>query len=221
MGRLSLLLGIFPTQGSNPGLLHLQADSLASEPPGTPKEGETIQQVHSSQDIPRKSLDDNRVLSKQSACVQKLRLKKMTARNTSGSLQGQLSLFFLSLYSFTFSGYNVQTAFKMEKRPLDFDACRKAVSKVIPVEAAEEQSLGLPVWSSGEETACHSLAGLPSWLRRKRTCPQCGRPGFDPCIGKIPWRSKWQPTPVFLPGESHAQRSLAGHTVGLQRAGQD
>ena len=90
-----LLLGIFPTQGSNPGLLYLQADSLASEPPGTPKEGETIQQVHSSQDIPRKSLGDNRVLSKQSACVQKLRLKKMTARNTSGSLQGQLSLFFL------------------------------------------------------------------------------------------------------------------------------
>ena len=30
---------------------------------------------------------------------------------------------------------------------------------------------------------------------------QCGRPGFSPCIGKIPWRRKWQPTPVFLPGK--------------------
>ena len=33
---------------------------------------------------------------------------------------------------------------------------------------------------------------------------------FDPWIGKIPWRREWQPTPVFLPGESHGQRSLAG-----------
>src|SRR5574340_174132 len=31
---------------------------------------------------------------------------------------------------------------------------------------------------------------------------QCGRPGFDPWVGKIPWRRKWQPTPEFLPGES-------------------
>jgi len=29
-----------------------------------------------------------------------------------------------------------------------------------------------------------------------------------PWVGKIPWRRKWQPTPVFLPGESHGQRSL-------------
>ena len=36
------------------------------------------------------------------------------------------------------------------------------------------------------------------------------RPGFDLWLGKIPWRRKWHPTPVFLPGESHGQRSLAG-----------
>jgi len=34
--------------------------------------------------------------------------------------------------------------------------------------------------------------------------------GFDPWIGKIPWRKEWQPNPVFLPGKSHGQRSLAG-----------
>ena len=34
--------------------------------------------------------------------------------------------------------------------------------------------------------------------------------GFDPWVGKIPWRSEWQPTPVFWPGKSHGQRSLAG-----------
>ena len=36
------------------------------------------------------------------------------------------------------------------------------------------------------------------------------RPGFGPWVGKIPWRRKWQPIPVFLPGESHGQKSLAG-----------
>ena len=36
----------------------------------------------------------------------------------------------------------------------------------------------------------------------------------DPWVGKIPWRRKWQPTPVFLPGESHGQRSLAGYSMG-------
>ena len=34
---------------------------------------------------------------------------------------------------------------------------------------------------------------------------------FDPWFGKIPWRREWQPTPVFLPGEFHGQRSLAGY----------
>ena len=41
-------------------------------------------------------------------------------------------------------------------------------------------------------------------------CLQCGRPGFDPSVRKIPWRRQWRPTPVFLPGESHGRRSLVG-----------
>ena len=40
------------------------------------------------------------------------------------------------------------------------------------------------------------------------TCRRCR---FDPWVGKIPWRGKWQPIPVFFPGESHGQRSLAGY----------
>ena len=36
--------------------------------------------------------------------------------------------------------------------------------------------------------------------------------GFDPWVGKIPWRTKRQPTPVFLPGESPGQRSLVGYS---------
>ena len=42
-------------------------------------------------------------------------------------------------------------------------------------------------------------------------CLWCGRPRFDPWVGKIPWRRKWQPTPLFLPGESHGRRSLVGY----------
>ena len=39
---------------------------------------------------------------------------------------------------------------------------------------------------------------------------QCKRCGFDPRVGKIPWKRKWQPTLIFLPGKFHGQRSLAG-----------
>ena len=38
------------------------------------------------------------------------------------------------------------------------------------------------------------------------------RRGFHPWVRKIPWRRKWQPTPVFLPGKLHGQRNLAGHS---------
>ena len=41
---------------------------------------------------------------------------------------------------------------------------------------------------------------------------QCGRPGFNPWVRKIPWRRKWQPTPVFLPGKFHGWRSLVGYS---------
>ena len=43
-------------------------------------------------------------------------------------------------------------------------------------------------------------------------CRRQKRQGFDPLVRKIPWRREWQPTPVFLPGESHGQRSLVGYS---------
>ena len=56
--------------------------------------------------------------------------------------------------------------------------------------------------------------GLPWWLRWQRFCLQCRRPGFDP------WKREWQPTPVFLPGKSHGQRSLMGYSPwGRKRLG--
>ena len=54
--------------------------------------------------------------------------------------------------------------------------------------------------------------GLPWWLRWERICLQCRKPRFDPWVGKIPWRRKWQSTPGFLPGKSHGQRGLVGYS---------
>ena len=54
--------------------------------------------------------------------------------------------------------------------------------------------MGFPGGSDGKESPC-----------------QCRRRRFDPWVGKIPWRRKWQATPVFLPGETQGQRSLADY----------
>ena len=55
----------------------------------------------------------------------------------------------------------------------------------------------------------HAVSVCPEFLL---ACLQCGRPGFDPWVGKIPWRRKWQSTLGLLPGKSHGQRSLVGYS---------
>ena len=55
--------------------------------------------------------------------------------------------------------------------------------------------MSFPGGSDGKESACNA-----------------GDPGFDPWVGKIPWRRKWQATPVLLPKKSHGQRSLVGYS---------
>ena len=45
--------------------------------------------------------------------------------------------------------------------------------------------------------------------------------GLSPWVGKIPWRRAWQPTPVFVPGESHGQRSLGGYSPKCRRVRHD
>ena len=51
----------------------------------------------------------------------------------------------------------------------------------------------------------HGPTGLPWWLSGKESAFQCRRCRFDPWVSKIPWRRKWQPALVFLPGKSHGQ----------------
>ena len=66
--------------------------------------------------------------------------------------------------------------------------------------------------TQGNRCVCIYMYGLLWWLSGKETTCQCRRHRFDPWVGRIPWRKEWQPTPVFLPGKSLGQRSLAGYS---------
>ena len=66
--------------------------------------------------------------------------------------------------------------------------------------------------------------GLPRWLSSKEsTYRRCRRWWFDPWAAKLPWKRKWQLTPVFLPGKRHGQRSLSmsGYSDGVTQVGHD
>ena len=66
------------------------------------------------------------------------------------------------------------------------------------------------------------FTGLPLWLSGKESTCQCRRCGLDPWVKKIPWKREWQLTLVFLPGESHGQRSLVGYSPrDRKRVGHD
>ena len=91
--------------------------------------------------------------------------------------------------------------------------------------------MGFPESSVGKESACNAgdpssipgsgrspreTIGYPlkySWASRvahlKKLCLQYGTPGFDPWVGKIPWRRERLPTPVFWPGEFHGLYGVA------------
>ena len=82
----------------------------------------------------------------------------------------------------------------------------------------EQQSLCAQLLKPAHSRAClPQLQGFPWWLRWCRIHPKCWRPGFNPWVGKIPRRRKWQPTPVFWPGESHGQRSLADYIYSVAK----
>ena len=75
--------------------------------------------------------------------------------------------------------------------------------------------------SCGCHATCHQLVGLQIYTyiyiyiyvaQRVNVCLQCGRPGFDSWVGKIPWRRKWQSTTALLPGKFHGQRGLIGYS---------
>ena len=64
---------------------------------------------------------------------------------------------------------------------------------------SSSSSRGFPGGASGKDPACRNR--------------KCERHRSNPWVGKILWGRKWQLAPVFLPGESHGQRSLAGYNA--------
>ena len=74
--------------------------------------------------------------------------------------------------------------------------CRKCLNCSPPM------SWGFPGGSVSEESICNAGDRL-----------QHRRPSFNPWVRKIPWRRKWRPTQVFLPGESHGPRNLVGYSA--------
>ena len=84
----------------------------------------------------------------------------------------------------------------------------------------------LLVWINKEVSTLYNSAlsyfyiyrGLPWWLSGKISDCQCRRCRFDPWVGKTPWGREWLLTPVFLPGKSNGQRSLASvHRIARVR----
>ena len=94
-------------------------------------------------------------------------------------------------------------------------------SNILPKEFHGQRSLvGYSPWGHKEldmtERLTHSEAsGFPGGTSGKELPVSAGDirdTGFDSWVGRIPWRKAWQPTPVFLPGEFHGQRSLVGYS---------
>jgi len=67
------------------------------------------------------------------------------------------------------------------------------------LKAPANRNLGFPGGAGGKEPICQ--------------CRRHNRHRFDPWVRKIPWRRAWQPTPIFLPGESFGQRNLVGYSL--------
>ena len=80
-------------------------------------------------------------------------------------------------------------------------------------EGVKQQEL---LFTSDGNLKWYGYFGFPSEASGKEPTCQCRRHQrlrFDPWVRKIPWRRARQPTPVFLPGESHGQRSLVGYSL--------
>ena len=71
--------------------------------------------------------------------------------------------------------------------------------------------------SSGGNTHTHTHTCFLGGSDSNESACLCGKPRFDPWVKKILWRREWQPTPVFMPGEFHGQRTLVGYSPWLHR----
>ena len=92
--------------------------------------------------------------------------------------------------------------YPLEGIKTEWPTSRKQKSKMV-----EELEIMLGNWKESE-----SERGVFLVAQTVKNPPAIGRPGFDPWVRKIPWRRKWQPTPVLLPGKFRGWRSLVGYS---------
>ena len=104
-------------------------------------------------------------------------------------------------------GYGSPLQYSCLENPMDWGAWRATVHEV--AKRVEHN------WSNWACTYAWLIIymGLLRWLSGKDSSFQCRRTDFNPQVRYIPWRRKWQPTPIFLPGNSHRQRSLEGYSA--------
>ena len=86
----------------------------------------------------------------------------------------------------------------------------QTVKNILAMQKTWVQSLG---WEDALRRAWQpTLVFEASLVAQTVKSLQCGKPRFNPWVGQIPWRRKWKPTLVFLPGKSHELRSLAAYS---------
>ena len=111
------------------------------------------------------------------------------------------TLFFIKSHKYSWGISKAETLPPKNKVPRPYSILfllRKSMAAKPGIIGYHMALLGVPGDATGKE---------PTWQCRRHK-----RHGFDPWVGKIPWRRSQQPTPVFLPGESHGQKSLAGYS---------
>ena len=115
---------------------------------------------------------------------------------------------------------NTPCSTRLEKNTLDCQHCFSRVVRYLPAfshfsSTVKNLEFTMPVWSLALpqydlDNYCH--LSVPGAGSKESACnAEDTRLRFNPWVGKIPWRRKWLPNPVFLPREFHGQRSLAGH----------
>ena len=141
---------------------------------------------------------------------QQLRIQDMTASTRLDRTGGTSSDIRLVCYAIPLFSRTVDPNYKSDNKnsalflvwSLD-NSCRSNLDKT-----EEEATFGF---------LCVPLWGFPSGSDGKESACQGRRRGFDPRVGKIPWRRKWQLAPVFLPVKSQGQRSLVCYSSWAQK----
>ena len=122
-----------------------------------------------------------------------------------------------------FNCYSETSAFSggsdMNSSPTTYQSRASLVAQLVKNLPAMQETPSHPGSISGLGRSSGEGISYPlqySWASQvaqiAKNLPKCRRTGFDPWVRKIPWKRSWQPTLVFLPGESHGQRSLAGYS---------